>query len=138
MFRYLRTIFSYCLLSFILIGGGALAIFYYFGIGLPNYHHLAHYKPDVVTRLYAQDARMFAEYAYEKRIFVPLEAIPKLVIKAFLSAEDKNFYHHSGIDIPSILSATAHNITHAVVSKRPYGASTITQQVAKNFLLLNI
>jgi len=138
LFRYLRTIFSYCLLSFILIGGGALAIFYYFGIGLPNYQHLAHYKPDVVTRLYAQDGRMFAEYAYEKRIFVPLEAIPKLVIKAFLSAEDKNFYHHSGIDIPSILSATAHNITHAVVSKRPYGASTITQQVAKNFLLTDI
>lgn len=138
MSRYLRTIFSYCLLSLLLLGGGAFAIFYYFGIGLPNYQHLAHYKPDVVTRLYAQDGRMFAEYAYEKRIFVPFEAIPKLMIKAFLSAEDKNFYYHSGIDIPSILSATAHNITHAAFSKRPYGASTITQQVAKNFLLTEI
>jgi penicillin-binding protein 1A len=138
VFRYLVTIFSYFLLSLAFIGGGAITIFYYFGIGLPNYQHLTHYKPDVVTRLYAQDGRMFAEYAYEKRLFVPLEAIPKLVIKAFLSAEDKNFYHHSGIDIPSILSAAVHNITHAAFSKRPYGASTITQQVAKNFLLTEI
>lgn len=138
MFRYLGTIFSYCFLSLSLIAGGALAVFYYFGIGLPNYQQLAHYKPDVVTRLYAQDGRMFAEYAYEKRIFVPLEATPKLIIKAFLSAEDKNFYHHSGIDIPSIFSAIAHNITHVAFSKRPYGASTITQQVAKNFLLADI
>lgn len=138
MFRYLGTIISYCLISLTLIGGGALAIFYYFGTGLPNYQHLAHYKPDVVTRLYAQDGHMFAEYAYEKRIFVPLEAIPRPIIKAFLSAEDKNFYHHCGIDIPSILSATVHNITHAAFSKRPYGASTITQQVAKNFLLIDI
>lgn len=138
MSRYLRTIFSYCFFSLILLGSSGLAIFYYFGIGLPNYQHLAHYKPDVVTRLYAQDGRMFAEYAYEKRIFVPFEAIPKLIIKAFLSAEDKNFYHHSGVDIPSILSAAAHNITHAAFSKRPYGASTITQQVAKNFLLTEI
>ncbi|OJX12783.1 MAG: hypothetical protein BGO77_07885 [Caedibacter sp. 37-49] len=138
MFRYLRTLVSYFFVSIVLLSAGIIGTFYYFGQGLPNYSHLAHYEPDVVTRLYSQDGHMFAEYAYEKRIFVPLKAIPKIIIKAFLSAEDKNFYHHSGIDIPSILSAALHNITHAAFSKRPYGASTITQQVAKNFLLTEI
>ncbi len=138
MFRYLRTLVSYFFVSIFLLIAGIIGTFYYFGQGLPNYSHLAHYEPDVVTRLYSQDGHMFAEYAYEKRIFVPIKAIPKTIIKAFLSAEDKNFYHHSGIDIPSILAAALHNITHAAFSKRPYGASTITQQVAKNFLLTEI
>ncbi len=81
---------------------------------------------------------MFGEYAWEKRIYVPFAAIPKRVIHAFLSAEDKNFYHHSGIDIPSIIGAALTNVSRVASSKRPIGASTITQQVAKNFLLSEI
>ena len=121
------------------IGVGCfLYIAYRYGSALPDYHHLSHYKPPLVTRLYANDGRPFAEYALEKRIYVPLRSIPKQVINAFLSAEDKNFYHHAGIDIPSILFAFVTNIGRLAESKRPVGASTITQQVAKNFLLADI
>ena len=77
---------------------GALVILYYFGRGLPDYAQLAKYEPPVVSRLYASDGRLFAEYATQKRVFVPIEAIPRRVIQTFLAAEDKNFYEHSGLD----------------------------------------
>lgn len=118
--------------------GGVAGIFYYFGSGLPSYQQLAHYKPPIATRFYASDGRLFAEYAFEKRLYVPLQAIPPLVIKAFLAAEDKNFYSHMGIDPLSIVSAAITNISRLHESKRPIGASTITQQVARNFLLTDI
>jgi len=134
--------FSYILaiivMTLLIALGGMLALFYHYGSGLPDYQHLADYKPPVVTRLYANDGHMFAEYAWEKRIYVPVQSIPKRVIQAFLAAEDKNFYQHSGIDIPSIISAALTNIGRVAESKRPVGASTITQQVAKNFLLADI
>ena len=113
-------------------------VFYYFGKGLPNYQQLANYEPPVLTRFYANDGRLFGEYAWEKRLYVPISEIPLRVRQAFLSAEDKNFYSHMGIDIPSVIGAAVKNISRLRDSKRPIGASTITQQVAKNFLLSEI
>ncbi len=116
----------------------AAGIFYYYGAGLPDYKTLASYEPPVVSRLYSSDGKVFAEYAHEKRIYVPLDVVPTHVRNAFLSAEDKNFYTHFGIDIPSIIAAAITNLKRIGTSRRPIGASTITQQVAKNFLLTKI
>lgn len=115
-----------------------MVVFYQYGRGLPDYKHLEQYEPPVVTRLYANDGRLFAEYAAEKRVFVPIEAIPKRIIQTFLAAEDKNFYEHYGLDFAGILRAAIMNIRRAKENRRPVGASTITQQVAKNFLLNDI
>ncbi len=112
-------------------------LFYYFSEDLPDYTQLEHYEPPITTRIYAGDGRLFAEYAIEKRVFVPIEAIPKRVIQAFLSAEDKNFYTHPGIDAMGILRAAVTNIGNLGTDRRLVGASTVTQQVAKNFLLTN-
>jgi penicillin-binding protein 1A len=117
--------------------GGVVALFYYYGRDLPDYKQLADYDPPVVTRIHAADGQMIAEYATEKRVFVPLKAMPRLVINAFLSAEDKNFYQHFGLDPLGVLSALAKNVMHLGEDRRLVGASTITQQVAKNFLLTN-
>jgi penicillin-binding protein 1A len=117
-------------------GGGALAIYYY-SKDLPDHKQLAAYDPSIVTRLHAGDGRLIAEYAIEKRVFVPLSAIPKLVVQAFLSAEDKNFYEHFGVDPMSLVSALWKNVTNLGGDKKLVGASTITQQVTKNFLLSN-
>ena len=110
---------------------GAAGIFYYYGAGLPDFKQLASYEPPVVTRLYSNDGRLFAEYAYEKRIYVPVSEIPDHVKQAFLSAEDKNFYYHFGLDIPSIVNAALKNVQQLGSTRRPIGASTITQQVAQ-------
>jgi penicillin-binding protein 1A len=90
-----------------------------------------------VTRVHAGDGSLLAEYATEKRVFVPIEAIPRRVVNAFLSAEDKNFYDHPGIDFISVARAVLTNVANLWSDRRPVGASTITQQVAKNFLLTN-
>jgi len=102
---------------------------------LPDFQALANYDPPIVTRVLAADGRLLAEYAIEKRVFVPIRAVPKPIIDAFLSAEDKTFYEHPGIDIPGIIRAALTNFRNAGKDRRPVGASTITQQVAKNFLL---
>ena len=117
--------------------GGFVWVLHHYGRGLPDYKQLATYRPPMVTRVHAGDGRLLAEFAREKRVFVPIEAMPKLVINAVLSAEDKTFYNHPGIDIPGILSATVKNVLRFGSNRRPVGASTITQQVAKNFLLTN-
>lgn len=117
---------------------GGFFVLYKYGQGLPDYKHLADYEPPVVTRLYANDGRLFAEYAHEKRVFVPIEAIPERIIRTFMAAEDKNFYHHFGLDIQSIFRSAVQNIGRMQSNKRPVGASTITQQVARNFLLADI
>ncbi len=104
---------------------------------LPDYQQLAHYHPATMTRVHAGDGRLLAEFASERRVFVPIEAIPKRVVNAFLSAEDKNFYSHHGIDPLSILRAAITDVGRLNASRRPAGASTITQQVAKNMLLTN-
>jgi penicillin-binding protein 1A len=101
---------------------------------LPDYESLARYEPPVMTRIHAHDGSLMAEFARERRIFVPINVIPKLVIAAFLSAEDKRFYEHGGLDFTGILRAVLNNLQN-YGKRRPEGASTITQQVAKNFLL---
>ncbi len=117
--------------------GGALYLLHRYARDLPDYRQLADYQPPTVTRIHAADGRLMAEYAQEKRIFVPVEAIPKRLIQAFLAAEDKNFYSHPGIDPLGILRAALTNLWRFGENRRPVGASTITQQVAKNFLLSN-
>tara|TARA_Y100001954_G_scaffold228501_1_gene273012 strand:+ start:953 stop:3382 length:2430 start_codon:yes stop_codon:yes gene_type:complete len=130
---------AFLILVVLAIAGAATVLygFYHFGRGLPEYQQLANYNPPVVTRIHAGDGRLMAEFAREKRVFIPIEAMPKKVIRAFLSAEDKTFYTHWGVDIPGIIRATITNLRRINTKRRPIGASTITQQVAKNFLLTN-
>ncbi len=121
------------------IAGGVLVglTVWYFGRDLPDYQQLAHYEPPITTRVHASDGRLLAEYASERRVFLPIGAIPKRVINAFLSSEDKNFYSHHGVDPLSILRAAMTDVGRWRSNRRPVGASTITQQVAKNMLLSN-
>ncbi len=111
--------------------------FLYFSSGLPDYKKLSNYQPPISSRVYSEDGKLIAEYAIEKRLFVPFEFIPNKVINAFLSAEDKNFFDHPGVDAKGIVRATINNIKNVLGDRRLEGASTITQQVAKNFLLSN-
>ncbi len=119
---------------------GAVGVYWVFetyGRDLPDHSSLANYEPPITTRVYAGDGRLLAEYAIERRIFVPFQVIPERVINAFLSAEDKTFYSHSGIDIAGIVRAMVTNVQNMGTDRRLIGASTITQQVAKNFLVGN-
>ncbi|CAI7991680.1 Penicillin-binding protein 1A [Geodia barretti] len=116
--------------------GGAIAfVFFHYGRDLPDHNQLAAYEPPVMTRVHAGDGRLLAEHAREKRLFVPLVAMPRRVIQAFLAAEDKAFYEHFGIDPLSVANAVVTNLVNLGGDRRLVGASTITQQVAKNFLL---
>ncbi len=104
---------------------------------IPDYKFLKNYKPPVSSKVYSGNGELVADFSKEKRIFIPYNAIPKKVIYSFLSAEDKNFFSHPGVDAKGVLRATINNISNIISSKRLEGASTITQQVAKNFLLTN-
>jgi penicillin-binding protein 1A len=124
----------------ILAAGGIVAIYlvlHHYSEGLPDYRALADYKPKVVTRVHAGDGELLAEFSTEKRIFVPIDSIPKQVKQAFMAAEDKNFYQHKGVDPEGIMRAAITDLKNLHSEKRPVGASTITQQVARNFLLTN-
>jgi penicillin-binding protein 1A len=135
--RFVAALAALMLFGVIAAVGGGFYILWHFGKGLPEYAQLADYEPSVVTRIHAGDGRLMAEYATEKRVFVPLDAIPRRVVKAFLAAEDKNFYSHPGIDIFALARAVVQNVKLLANNpgRRPIGASTITQQVARNFLL---
>ena len=98
---------------------------------------MADYQPPISSRVYSEDGKLIAEYALQKRLFVPYQSIPQILINSFLSAEDKNFFNHPGVDAKGIIRATFNNIKNITQNKRLEGASTITQQVAKNFLLNN-
>jgi penicillin-binding protein 1A len=113
----------------------AFSSLWYFSTGLPDYKKLESYEPPVSSRVYADNGTLIAEYAVEKRLFIPYDSVPTTVINAFLSAEDKNFFNHPGIDPKGIIRAVLNNFKNIVNDKRLEGASTITQQVAKNFLL---
>ena len=110
---------------------------WYFSSGLPDYKKLESYEPPVSSRIYSNNGSLIAEYAIEKRLFIPYDSIPTLIVNAFLSAEDKNFFNHPGIDPKGIIRAVLNNFKNIAKDKRLEGASTITQQVAKNFLLTN-
>jgi penicillin-binding protein 1A len=133
--RFLGFLFSVGAIAF-LIGMAVLGYFYWkYSQDLPDHAQLANYEPPVMTRVHAADGSMIAEYARERRLYLPIQAIPKLVIDAFLSAEDKNFYKHAGIDPEGIVRAILANLRSG--GRKEQGASTITQQVAKNFLVGN-
>ncbi|HXP31891.1 MAG TPA: penicillin-binding protein 1A [Stellaceae bacterium] len=135
--RILKFLFFLLVLAG-LAGAGIVGLaVWYFDRDLPPFQQLADYQPPIVTRVYAGDGRPMAEYAIEKRVFVPVNAMPPLLIHAFLAAEDRNFYAHPGIDPVSMLRAAVTDLLRLRTGKRPEGASTITQQVAKNFLLSN-
>src|SRR5262245_20717659 len=127
----LARILSYFLgFVMVLAAVGAIALwiaYEHFAQGLPDYYKLAEYDPPVTTRVYAGDGRLLAEYAIQNRVFVPVTAIPKSVINAFLAAEDKTFYSHAGIDIPGVIKAAITNFQNMGSNRRPIGASTITQ-----------
>ncbi|MBB6509389.1 penicillin-binding protein 1A [Rhizobium soli] len=119
------------------LGVAAAVAIYLNGVSkdLPDYAVLAAYEPPVATRVHAGNGALVTEYARERRLFLPIQAIPDRVKAAFLSAEDKNFYNHPGVDIFGLGRAVVNNLQNFGSGRRPEGASTITQQVAKNFLL---
>ena len=133
-FEYLtKIIIGLFLLSVFLM----FSAFWYFSAGLPDYKKLSNYEPSVLSRVYTENGELVAEYATEKRLFIPYDSIPQKVINSFLSAEDKNFFNHPGVDAKGVTRAFIKNIKNIFANKRLEGASTITQQVAKNFLLTN-
>ncbi len=127
----ISTFFFFAVIAFVLV----ISSLWEYAGQLPDYHQLAKYEPPVTTRLYAGDGQLLMEYANEKRLFVPVSKMPEKVKQAFISAEDKKFYSHSGIDFVGIIRAILGNLKNIGSGRRPAGASTITQQVAKNFLL---
>ncbi|HPF78237.1 MAG TPA: penicillin-binding protein 1A [Alphaproteobacteria bacterium] len=136
-YNSLLAVFSLGFLG--LIAGIAVFAFVinYYSRDLPDYSQLKKYEPPIITRIYAGDGGLLAEYAQEKRVFVPIQKIPDIVKEAFLAAEDKNFYEHNGVDTYAIIRAVITNLRNSGSGRRLVGASTITQQVAKNFLLTN-
>ena len=130
-----KVVLAFATASLIVGTGTVAGLFWHFSHGLPDHKQLADYQPATVSRLYAADGRLLAEYANEKRVFVPVAAMPKRVLQAFVAAEDQRFFTHPGIDFIGVIRAVIANVTNP--GKRPEGASGITQQVAKNFLLTN-
>ena len=130
------------LMSLAIAGGvvavaAGFAVVQYYGADLPDHETLTHYQPAMMSRVYAGDARLLAELATERRIFVPYSAMPEVVKRAFISAEDQNFFDHKGVDPIAIARAAVFDLMQYGSGRRPIGASTITQQVAKNMLLSN-
>ena len=137
MHRIIKNIFILVLSFGLLSAFSVLAVLWAFSNNLPDYKFLKSYKPSVSSKVYSGDGELVNNFSTEKRIFVPYNAISEKVINSFLSAEDKNFYSHPGVDAKGVLRAVINNISNIVSSRRLEGASTITQQVAKNFLLTN-
>ncbi|MBN8521701.1 MAG: penicillin-binding protein 1A [Alphaproteobacteria bacterium] len=139
--RWIGRIFIFLIsLGFLgLILGGAAAgfILHHYSRDIPDYSQLKDYEPPIVTRIYAGDGNLLAEYAQERRIFMPIHTIPAMVKHAFIAAEDQNFYTHRGVDFMAVARAMVTNVKNRGSGRRLIGASTITQQVAKNFLLTN-
>jgi penicillin-binding protein 1A len=126
-------------LTFLLtsIGVAIFFLFFYYGRGLPDYDFLHNYEPLTINRIKSNDGETLREFSQERRVNVPLDQIPPMVINSFLAAEDKNFFYHCGLDIQGIVRAIVSNSTQGAWASRPLGGSTITQQVAKNFLVGN-
>ena len=137
LLRFLGWIFAVGTVLFLVGIAGAAGLFWHFSKDLPDYSQLQDYEPPVMTRVHATDGALVAEYARERRLYLPIQAIPKLVLNAFIAAEDKSFYEHGGLDFSGIMRATLLLVQNYGSGKRMQGASTITQQVAKNFLLTN-
>src|ERR1043166_9096633 len=137
LLRFLGFLFAAGTIVFVVGVATAAGLLWHFSKDLPDYSQLQDYEPPVMTRVHAADGSLVAEYARERRLYIPIQAVPQLVHNAFLAAEDKNFYEHGGLDFTGIARAALNYIQNYGSSRRPQGASTITQQVAKNFLLTN-
>ena len=137
MQKFFKRLLIFGLLSSLLILLSIISILWTYSNKLPDYKYLKNYKPPVSSKLYSGNGVLVSDFSSEKRIFVPYSAISQTVINAFLSAEDKNFFDHPGVDAKGVVRAIKNNIFNLLYSKRLEGASTITQQVAKNFLLTN-
>lgn len=137
MLRFFGFLFAVGTILFLVGVAGVAGLMWHYSKDLPDYSQLQDYEPPVMTRVHATDGSLVAEYARERRLYLPIQAVPKRVIHAFLSAEDKNFYEHGGLDFNGMARAGALYIQNYGTGRRPQGASTITQQVAKNFLLTN-
>jgi penicillin-binding protein 1A len=135
--RFLGFLFAAGTVVFLVGVAAAAGLIWHFSKDLPDYSQLQDYEPPVMTRVHAADGSLVGEYAKERRLYLPIQAVPKLVINAFLAAEDKNFYEHGGIDYTGMARAAVVFVQNFGSNRRPQGASTITQQVAKNFLLTN-
>jgi len=137
MYRIIKNIFILILSFGLLSAFSIIAVLWAFSNNLPDYKFLKNYKPAVSSKVYSGEGELVNDFSSEKRIFVPYNAISEKVINSFLSAEDKNFFSHPGVDARGVLRAVVNNVSNILASKRLEGASTITQQVAKNFLLTN-
>jgi penicillin-binding protein 1A len=135
--RFLGFLFTAGTILFLVGIAGVAGLLWHYSKDLPDYSQLQDYEPPVMTRVHATDGSLVAEYATQRRLYIPIQAVPKMVINAFLAAEDKNFYEHGGLDFTGIARAGMLYFQNYGSSRRPQGASTITQQVAKNFLLTN-
>ena len=137
MNKFLKNLLIISLSLIILFAILIITLLWTYSNKIPDYKFLKNYKPPVSSKVYSGNGELVADFSKEKRIFIPYNSIPKNVINSFLSAEDKNFFFHPGVDAKGILRATVNNVSNIFSSKRLEGASTITQQVAKNFLLTN-
>ncbi len=135
LLRFFGFMFAASMIVFVAVAAAAAFVLWKVSKELPDYEVLAKYEPPVMTRIHASDGDLIAEFARERRIYVPFSTIPERLVEAFISAEDKNFYQHGGLDIQGILRAAVTNLSSMQSGRRMVGASTITQQVAKNFLL---
>jgi penicillin-binding protein 1A len=133
LIRFFGFLFTAGTVVFLVGVAAAAGMIWHFSKDLPDYSQLQDYEPPVMTRVHAADGELLGEYAKERRLYLPIQAVPKLVINAFLAAEDKNFYEHGGIDYSGMARAALLYAQNLGSGRRPQGASTITQQVAKNF-----
>src|SRR6202165_471026 len=137
LLRFMGFLFTAGTIVFLVGVAAAAGLLWHYSKELPDYSQLQDYEPAVMTRVHAADGSLLAEYARERRLYIPIQAVPKLVTSAFIAAEDKNYYEHGGIDFSGIARAAVLFVQQYGSGRRPQGASTITQQVAKNFLLTN-
>ena len=135
--RFMGFLFAAGTVVFLVGVAAAAGLIWHYSKDLPDYSQLQDYEPPVMTRVHASDGALLGEYSKERRLYLPIQAVPKMVINAFLAAEDKNFYEHGGIDFSGMARAAVLYAQNYGSNRRPQGASTITQQVAKNFLLTN-
>ncbi len=137
MNKYIKNILLITLSFVLLLSILIFSVLWTYSNNIPDYKFLKNYKPPVSSKVYSGNGELVADFSKEKRIFIPFNSIPKNIINSFLSAEDKNFFSHPGVDAKGVLRAIINNISNIILSNRLEGASTITQQVAKNFLLTN-
>ncbi|MEM7189298.1 MAG: transglycosylase domain-containing protein, partial [Pseudomonadota bacterium] len=137
MVRLIASLFSNAALAVMFGFGGLVALIRVYGGDLPSHDELRDYRPKMLSRVYSGEGQVIAEYARERRVFVPIDEVPDMVKQAFISAEDKNFYSHPGVDMSGIMKAIVRYGRARAQGRRARlsGASTITQQVMKNFLV---